>query len=72
MPANAFRSPRSAVRSRTCWKEPEHFDSWPAGIDPTDDFSSIFANAFPGASLLDVLSADGGKLIALARHAVAA
>jgi hypothetical protein len=54
------------------WKVPVHWDSWPAGVDPSDLFSSIFADAFPGLSLLDVLSAGGGQLIALGRHAVAA
>ena len=66
----------SAIPRQGCtpgyWKEPVHWDSWPAGVDPSDPFSSIFANAFPGQSLLQVLSNDGGKLIALGRHAVAA
>lgn len=54
------------------WKQPHHFDSWPAGILPTDLFSAYFEDAFPGKTLLQVLSTGGGKLIALGRHTVAA
>lgn len=54
------------------WKQEHHFDSWPAGILPTDLFSAYFEDAFPGKTLLEVLSAGGGQLIALGRHTVAA
>lgn len=54
------------------WKQPHHFDSWPAPYQPTDLFSAYFENAFPGMTLLQVLSQGGGKLIALGRHTVAA
>jgi len=54
------------------WKQPQHFDSWPAPYQPTDLFSAYFENAFPGMTLLQVLSQGGGKLIALGRHTVAA
>jgi hypothetical protein len=54
------------------WKQSQHFDSWPAGVLPTDLFSSIFEDAFPGMTLLQVLEQGGGGLIALGRHTVAA
>jgi hypothetical protein len=54
------------------WKQSQHFDSWPAPYHPTDQFSQYFENAFPGQSLLQVLSQGGGKLIALGRQTVAA
>jgi len=54
------------------WKQPHHFDSWPAPYLPTDQFSTYFDDAFPGMTLLQVLSQGGGKLIALGRHTVAA
>jgi hypothetical protein len=54
------------------WKQPQHFDSWPSPYLPTAAFSSVFANAFPGLSLVQVLELGGGGLNALGRHAVAA
>jgi hypothetical protein len=54
------------------WKQPQHFDSWPAPYSPNDQFSLYFENAFPGQTLLQILSQGGGKLIALGRHTVAA
>lgn len=54
------------------WKQPHHFDSWPAPYQPSDLFSAYFDDAFPGMTLLEVLSQGGGKLIALGRHTVAA
>lgn len=54
------------------WKQRHHFDSWPAGINPTDQFSAHFENAFPGKTLLFVLGQGGGGLKALGRHTVAA
>jgi hypothetical protein len=55
------------------WKQPQHFDSWTAPYDPSDTFLSAFGvNAFPGMTLLEVLSNGGGGLDALGRHAVAA
>ena len=53
------------------WKQPQHFDSW-TGYAPTDLFSSVFEDAFPGMTLLQVLSQGGGGLNALGRHTVAA
>lgn len=53
------------------WKQPHHFDSW-VGYSPNQQFSSVFANAFPGMTLLEVLKQGGGQLNALGRHTVAA
>ena len=53
------------------WKQSHHFDSW-MGYAPTDLFSSVFDDAFPGETLVDVAWARGGGVNALGRHAVAA
>jgi hypothetical protein len=51
----------------------KHEPAWvAAGYDPYADFSSVFENAFPGMTLLDVLNLGGGGLNALGRHTVAA
>ncbi|MFL0809990.1 MAG: hypothetical protein K6L76_06220 [Agarilytica sp.] len=52
------------------WKQDHHFDSWVA-YTPDTLFSDVFENAFPGATLIEVLSKGGGGLYALGRHAVA-
>lgn len=54
------------------WKQSQHFDSWTAPYDPGDQFSSVFDDAFPGKTLLQVLSTGGGGLTALGRHTVGA
>jgi len=54
------------------WKQPQHFADWPAPYAPSMPFSAVFADAFPGLTLLDVLELGGGGLEALGRHAVAA
>jgi len=54
------------------WKQSHHFDSWPAPYLPSQQFSSVFENAFPGLTLLQVLELQGGGLNALGRHTVAA
>lgn len=54
------------------WKQRHHFDSWPAAYAPTTLFGSVFANAFPGKTMVQVLSLKGGGLNALGRHSVAA
>ncbi len=53
------------------WKQEHHFDSW-VGYSPNQQFSSVFENAFPGMTLLQVLQQGGGGLKALGRHTVAA
>jgi hypothetical protein len=53
------------------WKVFVHLDSW-VGYSPNDLFSSVFENAFPGKTLLQVLWQGGGGLKALGRHTVAA
>jgi hypothetical protein len=54
------------------WKQPHHYDSWTAPYTPNTPFSAVFENAFPGKSLVQVLSQGGGGLKALGRHTVAA
>ncbi len=54
------------------WKQPHHFDSWAAPYTPGTSFGSVFDDAFPGKTLVDVLRAKGGGLNALGRHTVAA
>jgi hypothetical protein len=54
------------------WRQSHHFDSWTAPYTPTTPFSAVFANAFPGKTLHDVVRLGGGGLNALGRSAVAA
>jgi hypothetical protein len=54
------------------WKQEQHFGNWPPPYQPTDLFSAYFEDAFPGQTLLDVLSEGGGGLTALGRQTVAA
>ena len=58
------------------WKQTQHFDSWTAPYDPTDDFDATFGVDFfnPNITLLAALELNGGKggLNQLARAAVAA
>ena len=53
------------------WRQEHHYDSW-VNYAPGDLFSSVFADAFPGETLGEVVRAKGGGLNALGRHAVAA
>jgi len=53
------------------WKQRHHFDSW-VGYAPSDLFDDVFDDAFPGMTLLQVVSQGGGGLKALGRHTVAA
>jgi hypothetical protein len=53
------------------WKQSQHFGSW-KGYSPNQKFSTVFDNAFPGKTLLEVLGQGGGGLNALGRHTVAA
>ena len=54
------------------WKQSQHFDSWTSPYTPSTLFSSVFEDAFPGMTLLQVLGQGGGGLKALGRHTVAA
>lgn len=56
------------------WKQSQHFDSWTAPYDPTDDFDATFGvNLFsPNVTLLGALEQGGGGKYALGRHATAA
>jgi hypothetical protein len=54
------------------WKQTQHFGSWTSPYAPSTPFSDVFEDAFPGMTLLDVVSQGGGGLNALGRHTVAA
>jgi hypothetical protein len=54
------------------WKQEQHFASWPAAYTPGMQFSAVFEDAFPGKTLVQVLSLGGGGLNALGRATVAA
>ena len=54
------------------WRTSQHFDDWTAPYTPSTLFGSVFADAFPGMTLLEVLQLGGDGLNALGRHAVAA
>lgn len=54
------------------WKQRQHFGSWTSPYSPNKKFSTVFSNAFPGKTLLQVLGQGGGGLNALGRHTVAA
>ncbi len=51
------------------WKQSQHFDNW-VNYSPNQLFSSVFDNAFPGKTLLQVLKQGGGGLNALGRDTV--
>jgi hypothetical protein len=53
------------------WRQSQHFSSW-TGYSPNQLFSSVFADAFPGKTLLEVVWLGGGGLNALGRMSVAA
>ncbi|MEK7063697.1 MAG: hypothetical protein AAB955_03345 [Patescibacteria group bacterium] len=54
------------------WKQSHHFDSY-VTYSPTDSFNTVFGrNAFPGKTLVQVLSQGGGGLNAYGRKAVGA
>lgn len=54
------------------WKQKQHFHSYTAPYTPNTMFSAVFENAFPGKTLLQVLSQGGGGLNALGRQTVSA
>lgn len=64
--------------SQGYWKQPQHFDEWPAPYTPGDLFAETtagdvtFEDAFSGKTLLDVLQTGGGDLEGLGRQTVAA
>ena len=53
------------------WKQSQHFSDW-TGYTPNQAFSSVFEDAFPGMTLVQVAAQGGGGLKALGRHTVAA
>ncbi len=54
------------------WKQSQHYDSYPAPYTFDTQFSSVFEDAFPGKTFVEVMSTGGGGLDALGRHTVAA
>jgi hypothetical protein len=54
------------------WRQSQHFGNYPAPYTPGTLFGSVFENAFPGKTLLQVVSQGGGGLNALGRQTVAA
>ena len=54
------------------WRQPHHYDSWPAPYTPDTLFGDVFEDAFPGMTLGEVVWLGGGGLNALGRHTVAA
>ncbi len=54
------------------WNQPKHFKNW-VGYTTGQQFFSVFENAFPGKSLLQVLNLTGGGMLnAMGRQTVAA
>ncbi|MCJ7706856.1 MAG: hypothetical protein MUO38_04470 [Anaerolineales bacterium] len=56
------------------WKQPQHFDSWPARFQPGDSFAAVFLGLDGPAepTLLQSLEMGGGGLNALMRQSTAA
>jgi len=54
------------------WKQSQHFDSWTLPYQPNFLFGRHFENAYPGKTMLQVVSQGGGGLSALGRHTMAA
>jgi hypothetical protein len=71
-----YNSPTTAGGGQGCtpgyWKQKQHFHSYTAPYTPNTLFGSVFANAFPNKTFLQVLGTGGGGLNALGRHTVAA
>ncbi len=65
--------PQAQYCSPGYWKQPQHFASYNGtGFTPDEQFSAVFENAFPGMTLVQVLSQGGGGLNMLGRAAVGA
>lgn len=78
--AAVTRPPRPPI-PRGCtpgyWRQPQHFDDWPAGYSPSQSFTSVFPagagySRLASKTLLQALEEGGGDEEALGRHAVAA
>ncbi|MDH5764990.1 MAG: hypothetical protein OEZ38_03150 [Gammaproteobacteria bacterium] len=63
------------------WKQPHHFDSWPTVVTPETSYSTVFGRTITvrtgdglitDPTLLQALSALGGKVNTAARHSTAA
>lgn len=70
-----FRKVEVPVGGQGCtpgyWRQAHHYDSWTSPYTPSTPFSAVFANAFPGMTLGQVVQLGGGGLNALGRSAVA-
>jgi len=69
-------SPPVIVANQGCspgyWKNHTGAGKWPSPYSPTQQFSAVFENAFPGQTLQQVLANGGGGLNALGRQVVSA
>lgn len=54
------------------WRQAHHYAYWTSPYTPTTAFGAVFADAFPGQTLGQVVQQGGGGLNALGRHTVAA
>ncbi|MGI9200055.1 MAG: hypothetical protein ACR2QL_03270, partial [Woeseiaceae bacterium] len=72
----AFSVPDQLEGGQGCtpgyWKQEHHFADWTAPYEPNDLFSEHFEDAFPGLTMVEVADGNGGGLVALGRHTVAA
>jgi hypothetical protein len=68
---NPTRPQKPQYCSHGYWKQSQHYDNW-VNYAPTQQFSSVFENAFPGKTLLQVLQNGGGGLNQLGRETVGA
>src|SRR5204863_2969870 len=64
-------NPGDQYCSHGYWKQSQHYSDW-HGYTPNQQFSSVFENAFPGLTLLQVLQLGGGGLNELGRETVGA
>lgn len=69
--AVSMRAPEGC--STGFWKQPHHFDAWPAPYQPDTSFEASFERDVPNdPTLLEALELRGGSLNALMRHSAAA
>lgn len=54
------------------WRQSQHFGNYAAPYTPDTLFSDVFEDAFPGKTLVEVVSQESGGLNALGRQTVAA
>jgi len=54
------------------WRDDENFDEWPIPLEPDSLFASVFEDAFPDATLIEVLHTFFSPLAFFGRQTVAA